>query len=377
MRRGYGLFKNGMKRAFLYRIVYIALFTVAVVAAVVLILNSTEGNREKTKVGCMLTGARDEPGWNMNNYTGLAEACADNYAELHVLENIPEERETCLKAIRTLAGDGCRMIFLTSYGYAEYAAELTDEYPDIMFYANGSEYSAKNMTYFFARMYQGRYLSGIAAGLTTKTNVIGYVAAMPNNEVNRGINAFTLGVRSVNPDAKVKLIFTGSWDDPEKEAQSVERLAAESVDIIAYHQNEETVPQTCERLGIDFIGYHMLSGKYSAHMLTSVSCRWRRLYSVVLRDDLSGRNAYVSDHWLGMNDMILQMSAPSANVGSDAVQSMLDAKKRIESGKDVFSGIIYDNNGQLRCGEGETIPDKTLLTGMDWFAEGVEIIEQN
>jgi len=375
MRREYGLFKNGMKRALLYRIVYIALFIIAVAAAVVLILNSNDGLGERTVVGCMLTGSRDEPGWNTDNYRGLAAACEDNYAELHVLENIPEEREACLKAIRTLVGDGCRMIFLTSYGYAEYAAEVAAEYPDVRFYANGSEYSADNMTYFFARMYQGRYLSGITAGLTTKTNVIGYVAAMPNNEVNRGINAFTLGVRSVNPDAAVRLIFTGSWDDPEKEEQSVEKLVSLSADVIAYHQNKETVPQTCERLGVDYIGYHVLSGEYSSHLLTSVSCRWRRLYSVVLRDDLSGRSAYIGEHWLGIDEMILIMSKPSENAGNGASEAMLEAKYRIEKGNDVFSGIIYDNTGELRCDEGEVIPDAELLTGMDWYAEGVGIIE--
>lgn len=369
------MFNSEKKHGDVFRVGYILCYAAVAVLAVVLLFYSAVPHGEKNLVGCVLTGSRNELGWNSGNYTGLAEACSDHNAELRVRENVPEEREACLKAIQSLASEGCRMIFLTSYGYAQYAAEVAGDYPQIKFYANGSEYTAENMSYCFVRMYQGRYLSGILAGLTTKTNIIGYVAAMPNNEVNRGINAFALGVRSVNPEAVIRVRFTGSWDDPVNEKASVELLASQNADIIAYHQNEETVPQTCEQLGVDFIGYHKMSGAYSDHLLTAVTCRWRRMYGIVLQDDLRGRSAFVGDHWLGLNEMTITLTKPSAGADSGAVAAIMKAKARIEAGRDVFSDTIYDNNGVLRCGEGEMLSDAVLLNGMDWFAEGVEIVE--
>ncbi len=369
------MFKNLTRRGIIYTVAYTLLFVAVTVLAVILILGEDGFRKERTYVGCILTGTADDGGWNSDNYRGLAEACADNGAVLRAAENVPEEREPCIEAIRRLADEGCRVIFLTSYGYAEYAAEVSGEYPNVMFCANSPEYTADNMVYCFARMYQGRYLAGIAAGLATRTNVTGYVAAMPNSEVNRGINAFTLGVRSVNPEAKVLVRFTGSWDDPPAEESAVTQLADLSADVIAYHQDSDTTAQTCERLGISFIGYNTVSDSYASHMLTSVSCRWRRLYGLVLRDTLIGSGAFVNDRWLGLNEMTIMLSEPSDGAGSLTASAITAAKRRIEAGKDVFSDTIYDNTGALRCGEGETLSDKTLLTGMDWFAEGVEIIE--
>ncbi len=367
------MFKNVSRRGIIYSAVYAVLFVTVLIIAVVLILSDSSA-RNKPIVGCILSGSREETGWNSDNYRGLADACEDNDTELHVIENIPEEREPCISAIRRLASEGCRVIFLTSYGYAEYAAETAADYPNVTFCANSSDFTAENMNYCFARMYQGRYLAGIAAGLATKTGVTGYVAAMPNNEVNRGINAFALGVRSVNPGAKVLVRFTGSWDEPAGEALAVELLSSMSADVITYHQNGDTVPKTCEMLGVNFIGYHTLSGEYP-HMLTAVTCRWRRLYSIMLRDSLIGSVEFVDDRWLGLSEMVILMSRPSGEAESTTVKAVLDAKQRIEKGKDVFSDTIYDNTGVLRCGEGETFSDRTLLTGMDWYAEGVGIIE--
>ncbi len=369
------MFKKVTGRKNTFSIVFLVLFGIVVLIALMLIFHSTFPRNDKRVIGCILIGSRNEPGWNEGNYRGLVEACADRNAELLLRENVPEEREACCRAIRSLAEDGCEMIFLTSLGYADFAAEIAGEYPDTVFYTGKAFGPADNMTYYSARMYQVRYLSGIVAGLTTRTGIVGYVAAMPNNEVNLDLNAFTLGVRSVAPDARVRVRFTGSWEDCEREKASVKALAADGADIIAYHQDGDNVPSACEELGIDYIGYNKLTKTDSEHLLTVISCRWQRVYGIILQDDLRGLSSYIKDYWLGLDDMTATVSYPSQRVDMNAVPIILDEKKRIESGRDVFSDIIYDNNGVLRCGEGELIPDRVLLTEMDWYVEGVEIIE--
>jgi basic membrane protein A len=124
---------------------------------------------------------------------------------------------------------------LTSFGYGTYLDKLSARYPNVAFFCISGHGKAKNSTSYFARLYQVRYLAGIVAGAATKTGVLGYVAAMPNAQTNRGINAYAMGMRKVNPQAKLVVRFTGSWDDEKAQRDSVSRLAAAGADVITYH----------------------------------------------------------------------------------------------------------------------------------------------
>lgn len=123
-----------------------------------------------------------------------------------------------------MVDQGCNVIFSTSYGFMDFTLNVAKQHPDVYFFHCSGYKTADNMSAYFGRMYEMRYLSGIAAGLKTKSNKIGYVAAMPLPEVTRGINAFTLGVRSVNPDATVEVKWTNSWFDPTGEKQAAVEL---------------------------------------------------------------------------------------------------------------------------------------------------------
>ena len=190
------------------------------ILSIIIFLILSVGNAKEskqTKIGFIMSGGIEDTGWNGNHYNGIKEACEKLDAELLVKEEIKEFAGTCEGAICELAEEGAEMIFLSSYGYNEEVHEIVTEYPEIVFYGNCPEFQEKNLTHYFTRMYQARYLSGIIAGMMTKTNQIGYVAAMSNHEVNRGISAFTLGVRRVNPNAKVLVTWTGDWDNKEQE----------------------------------------------------------------------------------------------------------------------------------------------------------------
>lgn len=126
-------------------------------------------------------------------------------------------KEDTDKAIQDCIDEGCNIIFTTSWGYMDATEEFAEKYPDIYFcHGTGYKSNGKNFTNYFGRIYQARYLSGIVAGLNTKTNKIGYVAAQDssNSEVTGGIDAFAMGIASVNPDAVVYVKVTNSWYDP-------------------------------------------------------------------------------------------------------------------------------------------------------------------
>ena len=171
---------------------------------------NTEVTVKQTKVGLVLNGSSSDNSWGQSHYEGLQE-CSDHLnLEILCRENVPED-ESSKDVMEELIRQGCEIIICDSFGYGEWEIQVAEAYPEIFFFhATGVE-ERKNLATYFGRIYQMRYLSGIVAGLQTETDEIGYVAAFPISEVNRGINAFTLGVQAVNPDAVVHVIFTDSW----------------------------------------------------------------------------------------------------------------------------------------------------------------------
>lgn len=348
---------------------------VVILILLLIVFMGRDAKDDKNKIGFIMSGSIDEMGWNGMHYQGMKEACDKLGAELLVKENVKEFTGECNEAIKELAEENAGMIILSSYGYSEEAREVVKEYPEIVFYVNSSEYHDVNMTSYFVRMYQARYLAGVVAGMKTETNTIGYVAAMSNNEVNRGINAFTLGVKRVNPEAKVVVSWTGDWDNPEKEKSAAACLISQQADVLTYHQNQSNVVLAAEEAGVYSIGYHESPENSSDKCLTSVVCDWGLVYEEVLRGFMSGKGNNKENYWIGMEVGAVGLSEYSDEVSDDIKAEVEKVKNEFLSGRDVFSGIIYDNEGKLRCGEKEVISDEMLLENSDWYAEGVEIYE--
>ncbi len=349
----------------------------SVVLCILLVILLTFGDSKKENaeiVGFIMSGSKEEAGWNGVHYEGILTACESLGVELIVKENVEEFSGKCEEAIHELAEEGAGMIILSSYGYSEEVLEVIKSYPEIVFYSNSSEYHDENLTAYFVRMYQVRYLSGIIAGNESKSGKIGYVAAMPNNEVNRGISAFTLGVRRVNPNAEVYVKWTGSWDNKENEMKAVETLINEiGVDILTYHQNQVYVAEEAEKAGVDYIAYHMKPEEATEHHLTSLLCNWDILYEELVRTYLQGKANSVENFWKGIADGVVELAPYSDYVSKETIALVETAKEELLISPGVFTGEIYDTKGNKRCENNELISDEMLLEHFDWFAEGVVI----
>ena len=335
-----------------------------------------ESDRPKEKIGFIILGDIQEAGWNASHYNGIKAACDTFGVELLVRDNVKENSGQCLKAIEELVEQGAGMIFLASYAYSLEAREVIEKYSNIDFATNSSNVRMKNLTSYFARMYQGRYLAGALAGMRTKSNVIGYVAAMPNSEVNRGINAFTLGAQRVNSQAKVVVMWTNSWQDEETEAKNARRLIKErGADVLTYHQDESTVADVADSLGVDFIGYNDLLEGYSEHYLTSVICRWDLFYKDVVQRYLKDELHSINNNWLGMQQGVIILSNYSNLVTPEMRSRLNSLHKELAYDKLIFSDEIYDNQGKLRCEKDNVISDDMLLEDINWLVRGVEVFE--
>ncbi len=353
------------------------LLAVGVILVLVVVIESFQLPKEErtTTVGVLLIGDRADNGWNESHYNGLEAACRANGCQLKVRDHVPEDREAVSRAVDSLVDEGCSVIFLTSFGHGAYVDTVSAKYPRVAFFSIWSNSKTRNSTTYFARLYQVRYLSGIIAGAQSRTGVLGYVAAMANSQTIRGINAYAMGMRFSNPEARLIVRFTGSWDDEATERESVALLEEKGADVITYHEDRPYVIDEAEKRGLFSVGYGNVSREYSDRFLTAALYDWEVLYGKVLGDYLSGRTNFASRYWLGLEENAVTMYRLSPLVSEQAAFLASMEKQRITNDFGVFSGIIYDNRGIRRCDSGEKIKDNELFLNMDWFAEGVEIYE--
>jgi basic membrane protein A and related proteins len=283
------------------------------------------------------------------------------------------------KAIQECIDAGCNIIFTTSWGYMQTTADMAEEYPDVYF-SHGTGYmsNGKNFNNYFGRIYQARYLSGIAAGLNTKTNKIGYVAAMglDNSEVTGGIDAFALGIYSINPDAKVYVKVTNSWYDPKGEEEAAKTLLNMNCDVIAQHC-DTVYPQTlAQEKGVYSIGYNSdMSKEAPEACICSVIWNWSAYYTSAVQSIIDG-TWDGSNYYGGMNENLVSIT-PIADFAADTTQEKVNvAKQQILSGKNgVFDGAIETNTGATVGTAGKTLDDAVITGGINWYFKTVNVIE--
>ncbi len=287
-------------------------------------------------------------------------------------ESVPETDAE--RVIREFADEGYNVVFTTSFGYMDATIAVAKDYPDTVFMHCSGYKTAKNVGTYFGRMYQARYLTGIVAGAMTKSNKIGYVAAHPIPEVIRGINAFALGVKKVNPDAKVYVVWTGTWYDPAKEKEAALSLISEGCDVIAQHQDSPAPQEAAEENGLYSIGYHTDMAKFAPHAhLTAAVWNWSVIYSYVIEQVMRG--TWKSEQiWWGIDKGVVDIAPISKAVPED-VKKMVEEEKAKYLNHEVpdqypFVGPIYDQQGNLVKAEGEVMTDDELLS-MNYFVDNV------
>lgn len=286
-------------------------------------------------------------------------------------ESVPETQQV-EEEVRTMVDQGANLIFATSFGYMDYIEKISKEYPEVAFFHCSGYKTTDNMANYFGRIYQARYLSGIVAGMKTESDVIGYVGAFPIPEVIRGINAFTLGVQSVNPDAVVKVTWTSTWYDPEKEKSAAIALLDSGADIIAQHQDTAGPQQAAEERGAYSIGYNTdMSAMAPKAYMTGPIWNWGPYYVAQTQAVIDGTFAPHS-YWEGLDDDIVRLAPLTENAPEGAQEAVDAATAEILDGTNtIFAGPIYDQAGELKVAEGETMTDEQLLS-FDWFVKGVE-----
>lgn len=329
--------------------------------------------KEDIKVGFLYIGDIGDMGYSFAHEQGRLALETAGYKTTYV-ENVPEE-EACATMIKDLIADGCNVIYATSYGHWPYVAEVAKEYPDVYFghATSGQEILDKNLpnvTTYMGEIEEARYLAGIAAGLETTSNKIGYVAAVQIPEVYRGINAFTLGVRSVNPEATVEVIYINSWYDPPAESAAANTLLDNGCDVLAQHVDSTATQTAAADKSVKCIGYNSPTASFNpTSYMTAPLFHWATFYVADVDAIVAGTWA-PQNYWEGLDKGMVSLDA-CTNMAEATKTAIDEAKAKIIDGSlYIFSGEIKDNEGNVKVEAGKQMT-KAEIWGMMWYVEGV------
>ena len=348
--------------------------------------DTTEAPKTDVKVAVVYLGVPNDKGWTYQHDQGIIALEDELGIEVKRVENIADNADS-EATFDQLAADGYQLIFATSFGYGAPMARVAVKNPSVCFQwatgakflltkAGGGEYAdfdavPTNLGTYFGAAEEARYLSGIAAGKATKNNKIGYVAAFPIPEVIRGINAFALGARSVNPEATVQVTWTKTWFNPTTEKQAAESLLNAGVDVIAQHQDTTAPGLAADAVGAKWVGYNSdVKEAAPKAWLTAPTWNWGPHYVDVAKKVDSG--TCPNDEFYGnMADGTVTLGSFGESVDADTQTLINDKKDAIIAGTFApFTGPLKNQAGKQILADGEKAELGNLLS-MDFFVEGV------
>ncbi len=328
---------------------------------------------EPVKAGFVYVSPITEAGWTRQHDEGrkAVEAALGSKVKTTFVENVPEGADA-ERVIRDLARQGHQIIFTPSFGYMEPTLKVAKDFPDVKFESITGYKTAPNVATANARYYEGRYLAGIAAGRMTQTGVAGYVAGFPIPEVLQGINAFTLGMRSVNPKAEVKVVWLNAWFDPPKERDAAMALFNQNVDVIAFHTGSTAVMAAAQERGKLAVAYHSDMRKLAPDaQIVAVTHQWGDYYTRRVQAVIDG--TWKSGNvWGGVKEGMIRVGDFGPRVPKTVQAEVLARQRDIASGKlQPFAGPISDNEGHEVLPRGQVLTDAQILA-MNFLVSGVQ-----
>ncbi|MDB5882380.1 MAG: putative Uncharacterized type transport system, periplasmic component [Ramlibacter sp.] len=324
------------------------------------------------QVGFVYVAPITDTGWVRQHEEGrkAVQAAFGAKVKTTIVENVPEGPDA-ERVIRDLAQQGNGLIFTPSFGYMEPTLKVAKDFPNVKFESITGYKTAPNVAVANARYYEGRYLSGIAAGRMTRTHVAGYVAGFPIPEVLQGINAFTLGMRSVDPKAEVKVVWLNTWFDPARERDAAMALFNQDVDVISFHTASDAVMRAAQERGKMAVAYHSDMRKAGPDaQIAAVTHHWGDYYTRRTQAVLDG-NWQSGNVWGGVKEGMIRVGDFGPKVPKSVQDEVLARQKDIATGKlRPFSGPISDNEGALVLPKGKAMADEQILE-MNFLVEGV------
>lgn len=329
-------------------------------------------DKEPLEIGFVYVSPIGDAGWTYQHDLGrkqMEETLGDKVKTTFV-ESVSEGADA-ERVIREMAASGNDLIFATSFGYMNPVDRVAKQFPNVKFMHATGYKDGPNFHNYNARFYEARYLTGVIAGEMTDSDVLGYVAAFPIPEVLQGINAFTLGAQSVNPDIEVRVIWVNSWYDPGKEREAALALIAQGADVVTHHTDSTAVVQAAQERGVYAVAYHSDMSKYGqdAH-LTAATHHWGDYYTQAALKAIE-EDGMAESIWGGVSDGFVDLAPINSVVPQPVQDKVADLKQQIKDGQfHPFTGPVVAQDGTEVLPADQTMSDADLGQ-MNYYVKGV------
>jgi simple sugar transport system substrate-binding protein len=328
-------------------------------------------------LGAVYVGARDDFGWNQAHAVAMDILKQVPGVTVIEEEKVPETDAVTQSMESMINLDGANLVLATSFGYYNpFVVEAAKKYPDVQFRHAAplwnTETDPKNAGSYFCYLNQAHYVDGVAAGLSTKSNKIGFVAAKPIPSVLSNVNSVLLGAKSVNPDATVQVIFTGEWSLPVREAEAANALIDAGCDVITCHvDGPKVVIETAEARGVMSCGHNANQAPLAPKgFITGAEYKWETIYKMYA-DALAQGEPLPNFIAGGYHNDMIRNSPFGAGATPDAIKAAEAAIEGLKANKPIYIGPLKDNAGKVVI---ETTMDNydPVLDGMNYLLEGVQ-----
>jgi basic membrane protein A len=381
----------------------LAVLSVCLLSAALAVAGGT-GERETSaagktiKAGFIYVGPVGDYGWSHAHDVGR------KYAEDHLdwletvyVESVPEGDASRI-IDRLVVEENCDVVFTTSFGYMDDTVAAGKRHPDQLFMHCSGFKNGPNVGTYFAELYQMYYLNGLMAGALTSSGKIGYVGAFPTPEVVRHIDAYALGVKAANPDARVHVRWIFSWYDPAKAREAAEALVADGVDCLAFTEDSPAVIEVGQEhtekgeMVYTFSHYSPMEAFGPDSAVSGQLVDWGIMYEKILEDIYNGTWSNEDLWWLAKEKAAMlggsldhevnpkfvgdlkAVSVDTPDLGTlSAYDLVMKRYDQMKQGRDVFDpfvGPITDNKGTVRI-PGGAMGTKAELLSIDYYVDNI------
>jgi len=324
---------------------------------------------EKAVIAFGHTGPVADEGWTWSHDQGMkAVQAAFPKLKTVFVESIPYSADAT-RTFRQFVSQGANMVFATS-NYGDFLYDVAKKSPDVAFYECDGRNPLDNLSTYYVAHWYPTYVTGVAAGLMSKSGKLGYVGSFPVPSVFSGTNAFLMGARSVNPNATMQVIAINSWFDPQAATQAGSALLDNGCDLLFGIMDEAGYLQVAEKRGAKAVMWNTDIRRFGPKAyVSSIVIDFKKFYVDQVRLRLEGK-------WTP-SQTILPMSG---GIDRDAwgesvpeeVRKQADAvRDKIAGGWSPFVGEIKDSKGNVKVAAGKKMTEAELYN-WDWSIEGVK-----
>jgi basic membrane protein A and related proteins len=325
------------------------------------------------KVAWIYVGPHNDHGWSQSHNAGrlVVQKALGSKVQTTYKENVPEGSQTT-QVLESLIRDGNKLIFATSFGYQDAVVKAAAKHPDVHFEMATGVQTGKNLATYYGAGEDALYLSGMAAGMATKTGKLGDVVPFPTPEIIRQVNAFTLGAQRTHPGATVRVVWTGAWFNPAAESRAAESLVTAGVDVLAQEVDGPATGQVAGKAKVAWVGYDSNAASFAPKSwLTALTYDWSNYYVKRVKAAMNG--TWTTGQYYGsLGDGFINLAPYGSSVTAKTKAMIAKVRKQLVAGSFYeFEGPIYDQAGKLRVPKGKKLSLPEILS-MQWFVKGVE-----